>query len=178
MCATPNGTFLRSFFLNCFFLPVFFSGAAAPPPAAAAFAILCLRRRFLFVRYRALARTFARAGVGVRALSALREVAAMAISAIGADFDEPLDVHRNILAQIAFDVALRLNHLADAIDLVFVEVLNLLVGIDLRGSENAGRPRIADAVDISERDVHVLIARKIDACNACHKSSWLLAAGY
>src|SRR5450759_1626545 len=34
-CTSPCGTCLRSFFLNCFFLP-FFSGAAAPPAAAAA----------------------------------------------------------------------------------------------------------------------------------------------
>src|ERR1700690_1472653 len=39
ICATPNGTCLRSFFLNTFFLP-FFSGAAAPPGAAAGFAIV------------------------------------------------------------------------------------------------------------------------------------------
>src|SRR5581483_609806 len=32
---SPCGTFLRSRFLNCFFLP-FFSGAAAPAPGAAA----------------------------------------------------------------------------------------------------------------------------------------------
>ncbi len=41
--AMPNGTCLRSFFLNVFFLP-FFSGAAAPVPlpAAAGFAIVSL----------------------------------------------------------------------------------------------------------------------------------------
>src|ERR1700687_2711889 len=32
-CTSPCGTCLRSFFLNCFFLP-FFSGAGAPPAAA------------------------------------------------------------------------------------------------------------------------------------------------
>src|SRR5215813_2844145 len=39
--------------------------------------VLCLRRRFLLIRYRALARTLAGAGVGVGALSANRKAAAM-----------------------------------------------------------------------------------------------------
>src|SRR5579863_39800 len=125
MCAMPWETCLRSFFLNVFFLP-FFSGAAGPP-AATGFAILnqslvvgrsplavaivanvqglttttslCLGRSLLLRRHRAFARTFPGAGIGVGALSANGQVPAMAISAIGADFDEALDVHRNLLAQ-------------------------------------------------------------------------------
>src|ERR1700760_865705 len=107
MCAKPNGTFLRSFFLNCFFLP-FLSGAAAPAPAAG-FAMLCLRRRFLLVGYRTFARTFAGTRVGVSPLSANRKVAAVTESTIGADFDEPLDVHRDVFTQVAFDVAFVLD---------------------------------------------------------------------
>src|ERR1700722_2196590 len=91
MCAIPWETCLRSFFLNVFFLP-FFSGAAGPP-AATGFAIVfqsllvrrsplalakvakdqrrCLRlgRCLLLRRYRAFARTFSSAGIGVGALS-------------------------------------------------------------------------------------------------------------
>src|SRR5437763_15734172 len=112
MCANPNGTFLRSVFLNCFFLPVFVSGAAAPPVAG--FAInLCLRCRFLLVRYRALTRTFASAGVRVRALSPDRKIATMTEAPIGADLDQPLDMHRGILAQVALDVGLILDDLAN-----------------------------------------------------------------
>src|SRR5208282_6330277 len=33
------------------------------------------------------------------------------------------------------------------------------------------RARIADAVNVSERDIRVLVARKIDACNTCHDPS-------
>src|ERR1700690_1487983 len=116
MCAMPWETCLRSFFLNVFFLP-FFSGAAGPP-AATGFAIvnqslvvgrsslvisckrpmtddprrlLCLSRCLLLRRYCAFARTFPGAGIGVGALATDRQIPAMAISAIGADFDEPLD---------------------------------------------------------------------------------------
>src|ERR1700733_15838286 len=92
----------------------------------------------------------------------------MAIAAIGTDFDEPFDVHRNFLTQIAFDHALGLYYLADAVDLILAQVLNLLHGLDLGLMENPGGARVADSVDIGQRDINVLIARKVDACNACH----------
>ena len=49
--------------------------------------------------------------------------------------------------------AFRFNDLADAVDLVFAEVLNLLHRVDLGCVENACRARMADAVDVSERDI-------------------------
>ncbi len=61
-----------------------------------------------------------------------------------------------------------LDHLADAVDFVFAQVLDLLHGVHVGRVQNAGRARIADAVDVGQRDIDVLVARKIDACNACH----------
>ena len=52
----------------------------------------------------------------------------MTVAAIGTDFDQALDVHRNIFAQIAFDSRLVLDDLTDAVDLFFVEVLTFLMG--------------------------------------------------
>src|ERR1700680_4547466 len=92
----------------------------------------------------------------------------MTISTIGADFDEPLDVHRNFLAQVAFHHSFGFDHLADTVHLVLAQVLNLLHGFYLGLVENAGGARTADSVDISQRDINVLGARKIDACNAGH----------
>ena len=63
----------------------------------------------------------------------------MAKSAIRADFDKPLDVHRNVLAQIALDRTFRLDDLADAVDLFFSEILNFLHGIDFGRVQNARR---------------------------------------
>jgi len=60
----------------------------------------------------------------------------MTESTIRADFDQPLDVHRNIFAEVAFDVAFAFDDLADAIDLVFVQVLHLLVRIDFGCCQN------------------------------------------
>src|SRR5215469_13427009 len=130
--------------------------------------VLGFRARLLLVGDGTFARALTGTGVGVRALSANRQIAAMTISAIGADFDEPLDVHRNFFAQIAFHHAFRLDYLADAVDLVFTQVLHLLVRINFGLLQNACSARIPDPVDVSERDIRVLVARKIDACNSCH----------
>ena len=63
----------------------------------------------------------------------------MTESAIRPDFDEPLDVHRNVFAQIAFHRAFRFDDLADAVDLVFSKVRNFFHRIHLRRVQNARR---------------------------------------
>src|ERR1700685_2481681 len=98
MYTVPNGTFFFSFFLKAFFVADF----------AGAFAIYIvlrsgLGRRFLLVRDGALAWTFARARIGVRALPPNRQTTPVPQSAIGAHLHQALDVHRDFLAQVAFD---------------------------------------------------------------------------
>src|SRR6266545_887527 len=184
----------RSFFLN--FLPVLPFLSAAAPPAAFAMVrsqFLFWRRllppqqancrlagdpgraarrillgRLLLAGHRSLARTLAGAGIGVRALSADGQAAAVTVAAIGADFDEPLDVKRDFLAQVAFHLAFVLNHLTDAVHFLFAQVLDLLDRIDGCRRQDLHRARLADAVDISERDPCLLVAGQIDACNTCH----------
>ena len=53
-------------------------------------------------------------------------------AAIGAHLDVTLDVHRDFLAQVAFDRAFVFENLTDVVDFVFGQVANLLVGIDAR----------------------------------------------
>src|SRR5260370_14102766 len=99
---------------------------------------LCLCR-LLLLRDRAFARTFAGTSVGVRALPANRQVPAMTESAIRPDFDEPLDVHRNVFAQIAFHPAFRLDNLANAVALIFCQVLHFLHRVHFRCVQNTRR---------------------------------------
>src|SRR5438270_8364003 len=94
----------------------------------------------------------------------------MAESAIGADFDETLDVHRNFLAQIAFHQPFLLDDSADPVDFFLAQVLNLLHGLDLRLIEDAARARLPNSVDVGQRDINVLLAGQIHACDTCHKS--------
>src|SRR5262245_42187392 len=50
-----------------------------------------------------LARTFARARIGARALAADRQAFAMTLAAVAAQVHQTLDVHGHFAAQIAFD---------------------------------------------------------------------------
>src|SRR5271169_1477604 len=148
--------------------------------------MLCLCRRLLLLRDRSLARPLAGTSIRVCALAPDRQVAAVAESAIGADFDETLDVHRNFLAQIALDQSFGFDDRTDAVDFFFAQVLHLLHRVDLGLVAEATGARMTDAVDVRQRDVDMLLARKIDACNTCHvfltsaavpqpQSFWLLA---
>src|SRR5216684_5248844 len=98
-----------------------------------------LAQDLLLGRDCAAARALAGARVGVRALAAHRQVAAVADPAIGLNFDQPADVHLNLLAEIAFHAAFFFDFLAEMIDFIFCQVANLLRVIDIRlGSELFG----------------------------------------
>jgi hypothetical protein len=45
-------------------------------------------------------------------------------AAVAADFHQPLDVHRDLLAEVALDAALLLEHAADLADVVFGQILH------------------------------------------------------
>ena len=77
-------------------------------------------------------------------------------------------MHLDVLAQVALDVPFVLDHLADAVDLVFAQILNLLEGIHIRLLQDLERTRIADAKNVCERDSCLLVAGQIDASNTCH----------
>src|SRR5579862_7900308 len=83
---------------------------------------------------RAAAWTLAGARVGVGALAANRQIAAVTNPAIGLDFNQAADIHLNLFAKIAFHAAFLLDHRADAVDFVFRQLADLLreihVGLD------------------------------------------------
>src|ERR1019366_6277041 len=86
--------------------------APAPPPPPPPPPSLLLRR-FLLPGHCALAGTFPRAGVRVGALAADRQVPAMSHAAIAAGFHETLDVLGGLLTEIALDLVLVLDRLAN-----------------------------------------------------------------
>src|SRR3954454_24388878 len=102
------------------------------------------------------------------ALSETRTVTAMPEAAIGADFNEPLDAHRNFLAQIALDQTLAFNHLPDAVHFVLAQILNFLHRIHIGLIESERRARVSNSVNVSQRNERPFVTRKIDACNSCH----------
>src|SRR3954469_2932432 len=145
-------------------------GAFLPSPwlAASVLAISLYCLNGLLLGDGALARALARPRVGARPLAAHRKIAAMPQAAIAADFHQPLDVHRDLLAEVAFDATHFLDHAADLADIVFRQVLDPDVRADAGGAENVVRSLAADSVNVGEADLDALRARQIDACNACH----------
>src|SRR6185295_753298 len=114
------------------------------------------------------ARALAGAGVGVRALAAHRQAAAMPRTAVAAEVHEALDAELDIAAQVALDAEVRLDRVADPADVILVEVIAPLVGRDAGLFEHGVRPVAAEPVDVRECDLDALVAREVDACDACH----------
>src|SRR5690349_5082539 len=115
---------------------------AGSRPPASVIKDLFLAGDFL-LRNRRATRSFAGAGVGVRALSAHGQALAMAKPAVAANVHQPFDVQLDRLPQITLDVALCVDDRANAIQLFFIQVTDLLVNINMRFVENARRARSA-----------------------------------
>ena len=109
MCAMPLGTFFLTFLLRL--APLRPRGA----PSSIASAMAYARRLagsacaapLAGLMHLALARALAGARVGVRALAAHRQALAVAQAAVAAEVHQALDVHRDLAAQIAFDLVAR-----------------------------------------------------------------------
>src|SRR5215470_15434470 len=145
-CTTPCGTILRSrFFLNSFLrlaaAPGFAGAAVSGAVFCCSFATFCsvscgtavpsqplalLALDLLLGGHRPAPRPLAGARVGVRPLPPDRQVAAVPDPAVGLNFDEPADVHLDLLAEIPFHAALLLDGLAQLVHLVLGEVADLL----------------------------------------------------
>src|SRR6185312_3336049 len=93
-CATPEVMFLRSRFLTR-------AGS------------LAIGRLLLLLASDRLGGALAGAGVGVGALAANRQALAVAQAAIAGQVHQPLDVDGHLAAQIAFDLVVAIDGLAD-----------------------------------------------------------------
>src|SRR5262249_52291419 len=101
----------------------------------------------------------------------------MAQPAIAAQVDQPLDVRRRVAAQVALDLVRGVDLAPDAGDLVVGQIVALAAGIDLGDLADAQRRRSPEAVDVGERDLPALVARLIEACDACHAAPALPIPG-
>src|SRR6202165_2727860 len=119
-----------------------------------------------------LAGTAAGAGVGAGALSPDRQAAPVAQAAISADFHEALDIERDLAAKLAFNLGFLVENVAEAADLLVVQVLDAHVGIDVRDRQDAPRGMRTDPEDVGERDFDALLAGNINAGNSSHLPSY------
>src|SRR5207244_2636791 len=97
-------------------------------------------------------RPLAGAGVGVGALAAHRQTAAVAQATIAAEIHQPLDVHGDLAPQVALDDVVPIDHFADLQHLLVGELRHAPLGRDadlVHDFLGLGRP---DAIDVLERD--------------------------
>src|SRR5712692_681135 len=115
-----------------------------------------------------LLRALARARVGLRALPVDRQATAMTDAAVRADLAETLDRLRALAAEVAFDLQVSVDVVAQLRDLLVREVAHLRVGRQPECSADLLRGRLADAVDVRQPDLEPLLVRQIDSCDTCH----------
>src|SRR5207249_1392623 len=116
------------------------------------------------------ARAFAGARVSVRPLAAHRQAATVPNAAVGTHLDVTLDIHRDLLPQIAFHGAFFFEDRAHLVDFILGQVADLLVELDPRAVEQGTRTAAADAINVSQTDFRSLLWRQIYACKTCHNS--------
>src|SRR3954463_13153604 len=107
----------------------------------------------------------------MRALAAHGQPTAMAQAAVATDVHQTLDVHLDALAQVALDLALRLDGLADAVQLPLVQIAHAHVGAHVRLLKYGGRARAPDAVDVRQSDSDPLVYGEVNADYTSHFSS-------
>src|SRR6266545_2196484 len=112
----------------------------------------------------------ARAGIGVGALPANRQALAVPDAAIRADVHEPLDAHGDLAPEIALDLVLALDNVAQAGGLLVRPALDSLVRVHAGVGENPLRRGNADTVNVLDRDLAPLVAGQIHSGDACHIS--------
>ena len=80
---------------------------------------------------------------------------------VAADVDQPLDVHRDLAAQVALHPVVVLDLAAQLLHVGLREVLDPDIGVDARGRQNLLRRGKADAEDIGQRNFNALLARDV-----------------
>src|SRR5437764_6940135 len=126
-----------------------------------------------------LARTFARAGVGLCALTAHRQAAHVADATMALDALQTLEVHADFAAEITFnDILAVLDRVNDLRKLRFAQILRANLRVDVGLGQNLHRVRGADAINIPQRDINALIRRNFYTNNTCHKLSLPLLVAF
>src|SRR5882762_9616648 len=129
---------------------------------------------FLLSRHCALPRSLAGPGVGVRPLPSHGKVAPVAQPAVALNFDQPADVHLNLLAEIPFHAPLGFDRLAQPVNFFLGQVLNLLCVFHVRLDAKRASAGLSNSIDRRQTDPDALLRRKINSSNTCHACSLTL----
>src|SRR5690349_14741061 len=113
-------------------------------------------------------RTLLRARIRVRPLATHRQATPVPNTPIRADVHQTLDVHRHFGAQRTLDLVVALDHLTQLVDVRVGEIANAQRGVDSCLAQNVDGVTTADAIDVRETDLDLLLTREIDARNTSH----------
>src|SRR5262249_45926277 len=122
---------------------------------------------FLFAGDRA-RRTLARPRIGMGALPAHRKTLAVPQPAIAAEIHQPLDVHRDLPAEVALDRVIAVDQLAHAQYLVVGHLMYAPLDRNTDPVAYLERLSAPDAMNISKPDRDPLLIGDVDASDARH----------
>src|SRR5262249_3086187 len=111
--------------------------------------------------------------IGVGALTVNGQAFAVTQAAIAAEVHQPLNVHRGFAAQVAFDLIVAIDDLADPDDIVIGQLIDARRASDTGLVADVFRALRSDPIDIGQANLHPLFSRDVNACNARHAAySW------
>src|ERR687888_790588 len=116
-----------------------------------------------------LLRALAGAAVRLRALAVHGQAAAVPDAAVGPDLAEALDRLRALAAEVALDLEVLVDVLAELRDLLVGEVTDLRVLREAERRAHLARRRLADAVDVGQPDLEPLLIGQVHSCDACQR---------
>ena len=90
------------------------------------------------------------------------------------DLRKALNVHRHLAPEIALDLIVAVDDLAEAVGLLLGEVLDTRLEVEARIVHDLLRSRGPDAEDVCQRDFDALVVGDVNAGNTCHESALLL----
>jgi hypothetical protein len=100
----------------------------------------------------------------MRALTAHRKTAAMAVSTVAVDAQYAFHVHLNLAAKVTFDRQLHaLDNLCDQSDLLIGELTSAGVWINLRRGKNFAADGETDAVNVGQRVLDLFVVGDFDS---------------
>lgn len=98
-------------------------------------------------------------GIGFGPLATYRQPLAVPQATIAPEIHEPFDVHGHFPAAITLNCKITFNDLADGGYIAVVQVIALHVESEIGPLQDLARSSAADAVDISQSNLHVLALR-------------------
>src|SRR5437868_11650320 len=104
----------------------------------------------------------------MRALTAHREPAAMAQAAVAAKVHQALDVQLDFAPEIALNNVVAVDHLADVENLLVRELRHAPLRRKVQLFHDLAGLRLADAMDVLQRNNDALVGRKIDTRDTSH----------